>query len=461
MGDSLPNIIWLTVDSIRADHTSVNNYSRDTTPNLERIAESSSSVSFNNCISEGIWSLPVGTSILTGTYPNYHNTVCEGDMVPDDLKTLPELFGEVGYETYGVSGNPWFSDATGMNRGFDHFEYISKSNLTAAGIMPFARFILGLKRHSAGYTLDTSAHFTDFIALEAVKEWVDTTSSSENPSFIYAHTEGAHTPYCPPMKNLKLFSDDVDMSPSEILDFSKYVGKNIHKLISEEVDFTKEEQDALGVAYDALIHYLDSRIGSVYDKIKKSDIKPTILVITSDHGDLLGENGLLSHKISLHSGITRVPMVIHGVDLDKKDSLVQHVDVVKEVARRAGVSHPQFQGKLIGDRDYSLTHRSEGYFNTTTEIISQYNADFDTSQFHTKDTNSLVKSGYKLVKSSDKEKLYDLPNEESECEDNDVRIQLRDELARAVSELSRDSQTDQRAEFGDQVKQQLSDLGYM
>ncbi|AUV84145.1 hypothetical protein C2R22_21430 (plasmid) [Salinigranum rubrum] len=84
-----PNIVWLTLESLRFDHTSLSGYKRDTTPFLQSIAAESSAVSFDKCFSHGIWTRPASASILTGTYPSHHQAGMGSDVIPDDLPTVP------------------------------------------------------------------------------------------------------------------------------------------------------------------------------------------------------------------------------------------------------------------------------------------------------------------------------------------------------------------------------------
>lgn len=459
MNRKRPNIVWLTVDSIRADHTSVHGYDRQTTPNLERIAASEQGHSFQNCISEGIWSLPVGTSILTGTYPTYHNTCGESDAVPDRLTTFPEMLRDFGYSTYGVSGNPWFSESTSMNRGFDQFEYISKDNLAAAGVLPLIKYIVGLRRHSAGFTLDTSDHCTDFLAYSLVKKWLSKVDKSE-PFFIYAHTEGAHTPYYPPDPFVDEFCENISMEPSAAREFTSEI--NIHEAIAGEVNFSQDEMDAYVAMYDALIKYLDNQIGKVYDTINEIDMGPTILIITSDHGDLLGERNVLSHKITPHDGILKVPMVTHGLNM-KTDRIVQHIDFIKQISDQIGLEHEQLQGKTIGNRVSALSYVSQKYFDQTKELVSKYNCNTEFDRFHQKDTYVIRNNEYKYIHSDDKSSLFSLPDESDNIIGNhpEVKNSMANTLSDLLDQVDKDEAGPERSDFGSDMEEQLKDLGYM
>lgn len=108
------NIVWLTLESLRFDHTSLSGYKRDTTPFLRSLAAESSAVSFDSCFSHGIWTRPASASILMGTYPSHHQAGMDSDVIPDDLPMIPELLGEQGYDTAGVSTVAYM----GLRRGW-------------------------------------------------------------------------------------------------------------------------------------------------------------------------------------------------------------------------------------------------------------------------------------------------------------------------------------------------------
>ncbi|MEA5388445.1 sulfatase-like hydrolase/transferase [Haloarculaceae archaeon H-GB11] len=117
-----PNIVWITLDSLRYDRTTMSGYRRDTTPNLARLA--SGGRSFSECTAHSNFTLVSAPSILTGTYPSHHGVgMGINDRLPESVPTVAELLSAAGYHTGCISEIARVSDATGLDRGFDTFEF--------------------------------------------------------------------------------------------------------------------------------------------------------------------------------------------------------------------------------------------------------------------------------------------------------------------------------------------------
>lgn len=117
-----PNIVWITLDSVRHDHTTMSGYRRETTPYIEKIANKSDGVAFSSCFAHARASATSVPSILSGTYPSRHGTYYrESSAFPDELPLAAELFSDVGYNTVGISNNGYAGSLTNVDRGFDEF----------------------------------------------------------------------------------------------------------------------------------------------------------------------------------------------------------------------------------------------------------------------------------------------------------------------------------------------------
>src|SRR6056297_3311839 len=125
-----PNVIWLTLDSLRQDHTTMGGYHRETTPQIQAIANRSDGTSYSSCSSHSRSSATSIPSILSGTYPSRHGTYYEGRSgFPDELPLVAELLQDVGYHTAAVSNNGYASSLTGVDRGFDEFTLLGSKPL--------------------------------------------------------------------------------------------------------------------------------------------------------------------------------------------------------------------------------------------------------------------------------------------------------------------------------------------
>ncbi|HLK31809.1 MAG TPA: sulfatase-like hydrolase/transferase, partial [Terriglobales bacterium] len=115
-----PNVLVIVVDTLRADHLSLFGYPRLTSPHIDAFARQG--VLFDNAISTASWTLPSHASMLTGLYPHEHGLQNDGAL-DNRHRTLPEAMAALGYRTGGFSANTgYFSQRTGLARGFLHFE---------------------------------------------------------------------------------------------------------------------------------------------------------------------------------------------------------------------------------------------------------------------------------------------------------------------------------------------------
>lgn len=460
-----PNIVWLTLDSIRADHTTMGGYERDTTPHLQRIADSAHGTSFSQCIAHTNWTRASTASIVTGTYPSHHQV--GGDhVIPNSLQTVPELLSDKGYNTAAISRNA--NSAMGFDRGFDEFTWISAS--TIFDVCPYrtlVKYALNIHRHSAGFTTDTAKHATPFLINDMAKRWMGGIERDPDPFFIYLHYNEPHRPYYPPKPYLDEYTDDISMSPSEAAEFALHVHENLDELVANGLDFTDDEWEALIAMYDAEIKYTDECVGRLFDYVQNLDGK-TIFILTADHGEMFGERGVLAHKLLLDGALTNVPLVVHGLDeIDHQaDELVQHGDLMQTLVAQAGGDTSQFQGvDLRSDRrEFAISQC--GPNRATLEKFSDINPDFDWSPFHAGTLTALRTSEFKLQWSDGEDsrtELFELPDEETDVSEAHPELteELQSKLQNWLQTAGQPVGDEAEGEFSDAMRDQLEDLGYM
>lgn len=456
-----PNIVWLTLDSIRADHTSMHGYDRDTTPNIHSLANRTDATAFRQCISHGMSTRTSTASILTGTTPSHHQTwshtaVTDVHALPEALTTAPALLAENGYETVGISRNPHFSSATNLDRGFDEFEFVYPRTLhRTVGPLGMAKFALNIRKHSAGFTRDLSRHSTAYLVSYVVKRQLSRLADSDQPFFLYAHYNEPHTAYHPPRPYLDTYTEDTSFTPQEAADFATERHHRQDVRASRRVSYTDDEWAALQAMYDAEILYTDRMIGSVLDQVATLDT-PTIVVVTADHGDLFGEYGLTGHVHCLHDGLVHVPLVVAGIDesiRSQADELVQHVDIMQTLLAQAGVDTEQFQGvDLTSDtRDFAVSQRSPQKPEEAPEGI------------HAPMLTALRTPDWKYQQSADGKELYSLPDEKTDLKEEspDVREALAAKLETFLDEYGTPITEATKDQMDDVMKQRLRDLGYV
>ncbi|WP_240452006.1 sulfatase [Halostella salina] len=460
---SRPNVLWITLDSVRADHTSMDGYSRDTTPRMQAVANLADGRSFSNCFATGN-STPKSTgSMLTGTYPTRHGLGISNEYLPENIDTVPELFRRVGYATAGLTRNSYVSSGTGLDRGFDRFEWVAASTmLDAVDFRTIAKYLFNIRKHSAGLSLDTAKHATPYLLNEMAKQWLADLARDE-PFFMYLHYNEPHRPYFPPLPYLDRYTDHLDISASEAAEISMRVHYELEDIVADGCDLTETELAAVEAMYDAEIAYTDEQVGNLLDYLRSLDLSDTVVVITGDHGELFGERGLLAHDFAVNDAVTRVPLVISGLDDVEypTDELIQHIDVLQTILSRAGGETDQFQGIDLrtGTRDHVLSQRGPANF----EPYLNCNPDFDTSRYHEGTLTGLRTHQYRLKKSENRVDLHALPDETTDVADAHPKIaaELNDELSEWLATEGQPIATGEDSELSEAMQKQLRDLGYM
>lgn len=459
------NLVWITLESIRFDHTSLSDYERDTTPSLSRIAAHPSGTAFSQCITHGNWTGTSSASILTGTTPPTHGIYGESDLVlADDVATVPELLPD-DYHSISIISNPNAGPARRLDRGFDEVRYVAPSRLReAVGLGTLLRSVPQLWRHGGGITTDVERHkgLSSYMSIDLAERFVAT---RDGPYFVYLHLGSSHHPYLPPAAYVDEYTEDLSVSPRRALDVVQSRYEDVHELIAEG-GLSDEEIRVVESMYDATLAHVDHCVGRLFDAVRRQD-DDTIVVVTADHGDLLGESGLAGHKFLLDDALVHVPLVTYGLDgLDcQSDEVVQHIDVLETALSRLGVRDEQFEGIDLTEetREFAVSQRSGNNARKNLEQLREHDPGFQLSSPHLRTLTSFRSTEYKLLHSEDAVELFALPDERTdvrgehpevyECMVSDARRWLEEHDTRDAAERERELDGD--------IKEHLSDMGYL
>ncbi|ESP86921.1 sulfatase-like hydrolase/transferase [Candidatus Halobonum tyrrellensis] len=421
MGESpVPNVVWVTVESTRADHTSVgsatNRAGRDTTPGLRARARRDDGRSFGACHAHGIYTLPSSASILTGTVASHHGVGMGSERLPADIPTVAERFAEAGYRTAALSTVGHVSSATGLDRGFDRFAWLTASTaLDVAGPATALTYGANLRRHSAGFTASLNRHRTGYLVSEVAKRWVDDAASDDPPLFLYVHYGDPHFPYVPPLPYLRAYADEFPLSPAAAYDLAEYHGRHILDLIAGDVPLSAAERETLSALYDACIAYADDRVTALLDHAERT-LGPTASVVTADHGDLFGERGTVGHRMTVHGGLSNVPLVTTGLDaaLSYGGDLIQHVDVVRALLARAGADTSGLHGVDVREteREHALVQRGERRFAANLAKLRERRPAYRNDRYLAGTEHALFTDEFAYRRGDDRSELLRLPDEE-------------------------------------------------
>jgi arylsulfatase A-like enzyme len=329
-----PNIILITLDTVRADHLSLYGYPRPTTPRIDQWARHG--VVFENAIASSSWTLPSHASIFTGLLPHQHGADWAKPLDPS-WWTLAEVLSLRGYETAGFTanlGNGWIG--LGMGNGFELYDDDSTSvrhNLKS--------LLLGnrvLQPFYEKYVLPDTFDRRDARQINRdVLRWFH--HRSPRPYYLFINYFDVHEPYVAPTH-----------FPSRLGHVSPWVVGRIEAVMDEENNHLRlpaEDTKSLIAAYDNCLAFLDESVGNLLDSLSRlPGWEDTIVIITSDHGEGFGEHGTYSHASNLHREVLHVPLVIFGPKIPlgvRISRLVRIQEIFETVLQFAGMDNPLFQ----------------------------------------------------------------------------------------------------------------------
>jgi len=282
-GNPRVNILLVVVDTLRADHLGCYGYDRDTSPNIDRLAEKS--VQFTRYYSVVPTTLASFASLLTSLHPKDHGAFRNGYAPDDSLPVLGNVFRRAGYDTAAFVSSYCLSKTFGMDRGFDHFdeEFTSSTMLR-----------------------DNKLVRSAWSVTRSFSEWVNRRQKNK-PFFVMLHYFDPHWPYDPPLETMKLFGAREQPGNPETPDFP-IAQKNLAASGGLPGSFEKN----LHNLYCAEIRYVDQQFGKVIELINDSGLSDdTVVVFTSDHGETFWEHDdHFNHGRFVYDTTIRLPLLI-------------------------------------------------------------------------------------------------------------------------------------------------------
>jgi choline-sulfatase len=248
-----PNVILITLDTVRADRMGFLGSKLGLTPQLDALA--SQSVVFEHAYSQAPITPVSHATILTGTYPQYHGIRNFGDRLPPSVPFLPDILHSQGYHTGAFVGSiildPKNGFASGFERGFDVYN-------------------AGFHRQKTGERREASMQRRGEVTLGYVLEWLG--QQKGGPFFLWFHLWDAHDPYNPPEPFRSRFPN---------------------------------------APYNGDIAYVDATVGKLLDYLRSQGLYDNSLIaVAADHGESLGEHGELTHSIFLYDSTIHVPLLV-------------------------------------------------------------------------------------------------------------------------------------------------------
>jgi len=294
-----PNIVLISLDTVRADHLSLYGYARPTSRNLERIARQG--LVFENAIAPSSWTLAAHASMFTGCLPHQHGASW-GTPLDGSLRTVAEVLASHGYETVGFTSNLHYGQrAWGIGQGFQHYEddsYSVRHNLAATLV---GRELAQPLYHRVVRDDRFDRRNAEELNRDVIR-WFH--RRSPRPFFLFVNYLDAHSPYLAPPPYQRRFGE---ISKAAIDEMNAMKGLRIPPPVPPD------RQESLIAGYDNCLAYLDDKVGRLLDFLSASrEWSNTIIIITADHGEAFGEHGSYGHEWNLHREILHVPLIFIG-----------------------------------------------------------------------------------------------------------------------------------------------------
>ena len=400
-----PNVILITLDTVRADHMGVYGYARHNTPNLQSFA--GQSTLYSHFVAAAPLTLTSHASIFTGLYPQshgafpVHGSYPRGRPLADTFPTLATILRQNGYLTLGViANNNYLRPEFGLTKGFQ-FVDVPEPVQIVSGDGPYLlknvlRRILSVAE--LGQDLDRR-YITAREVNQRAFRWLERAGRQSAPFFLFLNYMDAHTPYVPPApfdrfypgRDPKFDTPDYNELSAEINDSNKYIDARVRAHLTSQ--------------YDGAIAYLDAQLGELIFHLKHTgQYKDTLIVITSDHGESFGERNLLGHDTSIYQNEVAIPLIIKYPNTDqgrRDDRLASHVDLLPTILESTGISPlPGAQGASLLRPGAPETHY----------VVSEFHGSaLSVGPRFTHPATALYWSRYKLIYSTaGARELYDL-----------------------------------------------------
>lgn len=316
------NVVVVVLDAARADHIGCYGYSRDTTPNIDRLA--GESVVFDRHFTQYVTTKPSTVSLLTSQYSDTHLATGNRHLL-DGAFTIEEGLRRAGLRTALFSSNP--NASPGMGVGLDFREAFDQSD-----VEPLVEGWEELTSPAALVTL--------------IEQWVR--EHRGRRFFMYVHFDPPHQPYLQPEEMTKLFQgrQPPGFRPGDFafpVDDRDMLGTCLHPPLPEWINL-----------YDANLRYGDWAVGEIERLLREVGIfDNTLLIITSDHGEAFGEHGYLWHERGVYEELARIPLLIRfpggARPTERVPALTQTIDLLPTIFDVLAIPYPEegIQGRTL------------------------------------------------------------------------------------------------------------------
>jgi uncharacterized sulfatase len=384
-----PDILFIVLDTQRADRLGCYGYDRAISPNIDRMA--ADGVRFEMGISPAQWTIPSHASMFTGLYPTAHQVTQSNHSLSEEQPQLAERMFQEGYETVGFCNNPLVGVlSNGFTRGFgDHFynyggaapnafrgyriedSWLQKvRNGASRGFRNFAQPIQNMFGHSElAFRLSLNAWMTPLWSRLANFKGQNERSvrhlvrflqereqyQTEQPLFLFLNLMETHLPFWPSAESLQKVAPYLLSDPLAQAEMKRWNREAYRWAAPLAEPMPPLERRVLSDLYDAEVAYQDSYLGTLFEMLAaRKNAENTLTIIVGDHGDGLGEHQMVSHAFNAYQELVHVPLIMHWPQAIKPRTVATPVStrrVFHTMLTAAGDPHPLSLTNTIAGSD--------------------------------------------------------------------------------------------------------------
>lgn len=343
-----PDIIFIVLDTQRADRLGCYGHSRPITPNLDRFA--ADGALFERAVSPAQWTIPSHASLFTGLYPTAHGVTQSSQALSEGRAHMAEVLQRIGYETVGFCNNPLVGVLNnGFKRGFQTFynyggafpsvpdasnpwpwpvsqvaewytqflrrisypvqNFIGRSDL--AFRVSLHAWLTPLWSRMANFKGQNERSVQDIVHFLQERE----TSAAERPLFLFLNLMETHLPFWAPGEFVDRVAPYFRHSKEARSIMSRWNREAYRWAAPLSEPLGELEGRVLNDMYDAEVAYQDHYLGALFEALgRRQRGRDTLTVIVADHGDGLGDHNLIGHAFAAYDELVHVPLIIHWPD---------------------------------------------------------------------------------------------------------------------------------------------------
>jgi arylsulfatase A-like enzyme len=504
--------VLLVLDTQRIDRLSCYGYSRPTSPHLDDLA--ADATLFRRVFATSQWTIPSHASMFTGLYAAEHMTNQSSAALPASIPTLAERLRDGGYMTAAFCNNPLVGVVNnGLRRGFESFLNYSglmTSRPNQAGAHPgiisrYRQWFKGRLAETLNRIQDAFAHsetmlefaFTPLMvplwqtALsfkgntpkslnDAARLLIERRGVARNqPIFAFINVMGVHTPYHPDRRMLERFAPEV-IRNREAARYVRRFNSDVFGWLAPFSGVDERYHHVLSDVYDAEVATQDAHIGAFLRRLRESGVLDrTLLLVCADHGDHLGEKGLIGHTVSAYNELVHVPLMVRDPFGDfQRSAVVDHTVSLRRVFHTL-LSAAGLASSIERDRSLAQTPTADpevGAVFVEAEplqnvlgIMLRRRPDLARARRFDQPRRAVISGSHKLIQTgNDHVELYDLDADPRETVDLAAILperveELQERLSAFVRRISASAPSIRRAEGVDDpaVQRRLKELGYL